>query len=1182
MMRGSLRQRLYLVVLLSLIPAFAIHEAARWAHDVDVIRAWADASTRNIAVATLPLLQSALVVGDLATVQETLDNSMGQGRFSNMRLLDASAARVLVAGRPGLNPMAGQVPAWFASWLNIRFDSQHFPVIAGGTPYGILVVEPSSTILVAEIWRRLWSAGLFWLVTLILSLLFLSLTLRRGLAPLEDLAAAARRLGEGDADCRAPVSDIPELATTAESFNHMADKLAEARERLEERVRATVRELDSLISRIPAGVFKLLITARGDASYDFVSRHWCALLELDEDAVRRDPSAPLERLHPDEVEGYVRRFEEAGKSLSPFNWEGRLREGLGASWVRIEALPTRLENGDTLWEGIQYDISASKEAEFLLRANEEKLRGLFELSPLGIALTDMSGRYLEFNEAFRAICGYTAEELRLLDYWTLTPRKYEAEERRQLESLERFGRYGPFEKEYQRKDGTLVPLSLNGMLVKSPEGEPRIWSIVEDISRKKLDEAALRETVRELDNLITRIPAGVYKLRTPREGGMRFEYVSPRFCELLEMDAATLYGDAAAAFSCLHPDDVEGFLQLNDSALRALTPFQWEGRTRDGLRARWLHIESSPILLENGDVLWEGVQYDISANKAREAVLDHIAHYDPLTGLPNRVLLSDRLRLAIAQAERAGSVLAVCFLDLDGFKPVNDTLGHEAGDTLLVEIARRLHGAVRGGDTVARMGGDEFVLLLAGVDGMDEYETILKRVLDSVQDPFTVAGQQVSVSASMGIALFPKDDVDPDLLLRHADHAMYQAKQGGRARFIFFDPRMEDAARKHRDLLQQVEAGLADNQFELFYEPRVNMRRGAVMGFEALIHWRHPRQGLLASRDFLPHIGDNDLIVALGEWVMGQALKQLADWRRRGHDLSVSVNVAARQLQRGDFSARLRRLLDCHPDVPPERLEIEIQETAALADTTHFTEVVQECRRMGVSFALDGFGSGYSSLTYLKDLPTQTLKIDQSFVRDMLHDANHLAIVEGVIGLTEIFRRRVVAEGVETTRHGALLLNMGCEIAQGHGIAHPMPAGEVEAWLRDWRPDPSWRTESPEHWARDDLPLLVAENNHLAWFANLAAYLGGDRVEPPEMDAIHCRFGHWYGGPGRRRYGNLPEFTAIAPVHEHIHGLGRDLVAMANDGRRDLALARLPELVVLRDELLDRLRRLLAATSSTP
>ncbi len=454
-----------------------------------------------------------------------------------------------------------------------------------------------------------------------------------------------------------------------------------------------------------------------------------------------------------------------------------------------------------------------------------------------------------------------------------------------------------------------------------------------------------------------------------------------------------------------------------------------------------------------------GIFTDITVIKQHEKQLERIAHYDALTGIPNRVLLADRMQQAIAQTRRDGKSMAVGYLDLDGFKPINDRFGHEAGDRLLVEIAQRLKNVLRGTDTVARLGGDEFVFLLPGVDRVEEWTDTLNRILGAITRPMALSGHSVSISASIGVTLYPQDDDDPDTLLRHADQAMYQAKQGGRNRYHLYDAEQDRRARSHREAFARIRQALEAGEFELHYQPKVNMRSGTVVGAEALIRWRHPAHGLMPPGEFLPVVENSELDSAIGEWVLGTALAQMQAWLATGLDLQISVNVSAHHLQREDFMPRLVEALAAHAAVPPGRLQLEVLETAALQDVVGVSEVMRRCRAKGVSFALDDFGTGYSSLTYLKRLPAETLKIDQSFVRDILEDPEDLAIVQGVIALSRAFGRTAIAEGVETGEHGLLLLRLGCELAQGYGIARAMPASELPEWVRTWQPDPRWSAE---------------------------------------------------------------------------------------------------------------------------
>ncbi|MBE9607949.1 EAL domain-containing protein [Chitinilyticum piscinae] len=452
-----------------------------------------------------------------------------------------------------------------------------------------------------------------------------------------------------------------------------------------------------------------------------------------------------------------------------------------------------------------------------------------------------------------------------------------------------------------------------------------------------------------------------------------------------------------------------------------------------------------------------GVYADITQLKQQEQKLELLAHYDALTGLPNRVLLADRLEQALALARRSGLLLAVCYLDLDDFKPINDRYGHEVGDDLLVEISRRLIDNVRGGDTVARLGGDEFVLLLGNHTSTEECEQALKRILHVVSVPYLYEGDVLRVSASLGVTLYPQDGADAEGLLRHADQAMYSAKQSGANRYHFFDAQQDQQMRSQRQLLDRIARAQADNELQLYYQPKVDMRSGRVIGAEALLRWQHPERGMVMPGEFLPVLESSVLVSDVGYWIIGTVLAQMHSWQSQ-HDLRIpiSVNVSPRQLANADFPLLLAKALARHEHIDPALLEIEIVESAALEDIGRAIRILNICRGMGVRFALDDFGTGYSSLTYFKRLPAEVLKIDQSFVRNMLTDPNDEAIVRAVISLAEAFERKVIAEGVETAQHGELLASLGCHHVQGYGIAKPMPAAAFPQWVRDYEANPRW------------------------------------------------------------------------------------------------------------------------------
>ncbi|MDE2430778.1 MAG: EAL domain-containing protein, partial [Burkholderiales bacterium] len=451
-----------------------------------------------------------------------------------------------------------------------------------------------------------------------------------------------------------------------------------------------------------------------------------------------------------------------------------------------------------------------------------------------------------------------------------------------------------------------------------------------------------------------------------------------------------------------------------------------------------------------------GVFSDISQLKEHEAELVRIAHYDPLTGAPNRRLLSDRLNQAIIRSMRNNATLAVCFLDLDGFKTINDQLGHTVGDKLLIGVTENLKEVMRAEDTLARLGGDEFVLLLSDMPSPEECAPVLNRILHAVGKPVSIESQAISVTASIGVSLYPQDNVDADSLLRHADQAMYLAKESGKNRYHLFDPESDRKAQWHRNYLDILRSALNNEEFVLYYQPKVDLLNGDIVGVEALIRWNHPEKGILPPGEFLSHIYGSDLDRKLGLWVINAALAQAEYWHRLGLAVSVSANVSADYLLEPEFYDQLKDALLAHPGVPAAYFELEVLETAAIADMKQAIHILQHCRELGVHFALDDFGTGYSSLTYLRKLPVDTLKIDQSFVRDMLNDADDLGIVEGVIRLASAFNRQVVAEGAETLEHGAALLKLACRVVQGYGVVRPMPAEQFYGWSLLWKKEAAW------------------------------------------------------------------------------------------------------------------------------
>ena len=424
---------------------------------------------------------------------------------------------------------------------------------------------------------------------------------------------------------------------------------------------------------------------------------------------------------------------------------------------------------------------------------------------------------------------------------------------------------------------------------------------------------------------------------------------------------------------------------------------------------------------------------------------------DQLTGLPNRAALTRHLDQAIESPESGPLAFALAFLDLDGFKEVNDRYGHAVGDQLLRLVAKRMAANLRSNDLIARFGGDEFVVLLTGELGSSAAEESLNRLIREVSEPFEVDSLKLQVSASAGVTLYPQSEVvDAEQLVRQADQAMYQAKLAGKRQLCVFNVDKERLEKDKNKEVAAVKRAIGAGEIELFYQPKINMRTGEVLGAEALLRWNHPDHGLLFPADFLPALSHTIAGMELGKWVVAKGLEQLREWLGRGLDLHVSVNVDGYLLQHPDFLLYLRKLLIDSPSLPKRVFELEVLETSAIEDIEHLSSVLKACKKLGIRISLDDFGTGYSSLAHLRDLSVDILKIDRSFVRDMLSSPGDLAILKGVIGFAGAFQCDVVAEGVETLQHAESLVELGCEWGQGYYIAKPMPVQIFEDWLQDW------------------------------------------------------------------------------------------------------------------------------------
>ena len=651
----------------------------------------------------------------------------------------------------------------------------------------------------------------------------------------------------------------------------------------------------------------------------------------------------------------------------------------------------------------------------------------------------LKGNIETWNAGAERLFGYTANEAIGCSMDLIIPPDRLNEETEILARIISGERVTHFETIRRHKDGSLINISATISPVMDDDGNVMGASkIARDITERKQAEESLLITASVFDNsqegiLIT-------------DANNNIVDVNPAFIRITGYSYDEVIGKNPKLLSSGRQN--EEFYKTFWQSLQENGAWRgeiWNRRKSGEAFAELLSI--SAICDSDGKALrYVGVFSDITTIKLHEAELSHVAHFDSLTNIPNRVLLADRMRQSIAKTSREQNMMAVCYLDLDGFKPINDTLGHEVGDEVLIEIAKRIGNTIRGGDTVARLGGDEFVVLLLGLEKGEECVATLERLLASISQPIKVINKLCSVSASVGVSIYPLDDEDSDTLMRHADQAMYVAKQTGKNRFHIYDPALDRLARDQLEFLNSIRHGLNNNEFELFYQPKVNLRTKELVGAEALIRWRHPERGLLSPAEFLHYVDNTDLDVVIGEWVTATALAQVKHWHDAGLDIEVSINISGYHMESAGFVEKLRQRLAEYTDLRPGTLQIEVLETVALNDIAVVREIIESCRQIGVKFALDDFGTGYSSLSYLSKLPVEELKIDQSFVRDMLNDKGDMAIVQGIIALARAFDRHTVAEGIETKDQYQVLLDMGCEMGQGYGIARPMPADKLMDW----------------------------------------------------------------------------------------------------------------------------------------
>ena len=705
------------------------------------------------------------------------------------------------------------------------------------------------------------------------------------------------------------------------------------------------------------------------------------------------------------------------------------------------------------------------------------------------------------------------------------------------------------------------------------------------LNRLRLARTALFQEKERLETTLASIAEAV--IATDAEGRIRF--MNPMAERLIGCERESVYGETFESVVQIVQDSnrmpVEAPVRQSLSDARIVT---WSDHTL-------LRRDGGPELLIEGSAapIYDGALHVVGAVMVFRDVTDRIAlqrriawqaGHDALTGLPNRMLIRDRLEQAMAQARRDGSMLAVCFIDLDGFKALNDLHGHAVGDRMLVTAAQRLRATLRSIDSVARLGGDEFVVLLSNITSFQELDQVLARLIESISQPVVVDAVELRLRASIGVSVFPQDDSDADVLLRHADLAMYQSKEDGGHQYRLFNPHDDLGLQLRQKRIDRIARALQDGEMRLLYRPRVELGTGRLIGLEATVRWDHPDEGELMPTSFMPLIQGPELIAATNDWMIDTALSQLQAWRQEGRTgWPLSVPLLCRDLQEASFVQRLQAALDRYDGIAPTLLELEIHESGSLEDLQQIDQTLETCRQLGVRIVLDQFGQGYASLLHLKRLPADRLKIDPGFVRGMIEERSDLATVEAIITMARLFGREVSAEGIDTAEQGTLLMRLGCPAGQGNRISAPLKGEEVADWAGQYAGESSWSIWAGTDWRLEDFPLLMAEHDHHRWVRQIIASTQGNspRLGAEEIcDHHRCRFGRWFDGEGQERYGHLEAFKAIEPVHVEVHRLGMSILQLGSIGHTEEAQAQAAELSQRRDDIVVRLMELQRAVAS--
>jgi diguanylate cyclase (GGDEF)-like protein/PAS domain S-box-containing protein len=743
-----------------------------------------------------------------------------------------------------------------------------------------------------------------------------------------------------------------------------------------------------------------------------------------------------------------------------------------------DVLRLPLNKGDLLAR-LDAFLRLRRYSEDTYRESTRLFHATFDIAPVGIVHVGLDGKILLANQRWCQMTGYTEDQMSsLMAQHLLAPGEEYA-----ISSIIKLLSEAPpsathcYDKRYRRKDGSIFWSAVAISLLRDADNKPKhLIAVVEDITERKQMEQALRESERFLHSTLDALTKHICVI--DEEG--RILAVNKAWREFALANGAppdTVWEKINYLAVCeqaagIGADEAHAFA----AGIRAVArgeqkEFSIEYTCHSPVEKRWF-IARVARFPEDGPTRLVIAHYNVTKTKAAEQHLAYLAHYDSLTGLPNRELLRDRLRQAIAHADRYKHSVWVISVNIDHFKRVNDTIGLKGGDTVLELLGRRLRASLREIDTLERVGGDEFVMVLPGEAEESVLSCTLQRISAAVSQSLVVDENEFFLRCSAGVAVYPNDGSEPEKLIEHANTAMHRAKELGRSNYQFYTPSMNESALERLRMERQLRHALEHDEFALYYQPQVDLRTGCIVGMEALLRWRHPERGLVPPNEFIALAEETGLIVPFGAWVLRTACRQNMAWQRAGFgELRIGVNLSARQFSQKNLVGMIASILE-ETGLPPHCLDLELTENLVMTDVEHAIGVLNDLRRLGVQLSIDDFGTGYSSLSYLKRFPIDVLKIDQSFVREIAPKSNDAAISDAIISMAHSLGIKVIAEGVETEAQCEFLSRKMCDEIQGFLFAKPLPVNEVEALLREGR-------RLPEHLLRQHKPprtLLLVDD----------------------------------------------------------------------------------------------------------